>query len=82
MFEELDKMFPGHGHFYEVAGFTVNEALERCARLTVDGDDYVTQVNGKIIFVSKTKLDVNGIPWLNPVAGTPVDVDASPVNPE
>ena len=74
MFEELNKMFADYTHFYEV-GMTLNEALERCARLTGD-DGHVLNYGGKVIFAVKHPIGVNAseISWLTPVSGQPVDV--------
>lgn len=72
MFEELNNAFPNHTHFYEVLGITMNEAMDRCARLTGD-DPMVMNYNGKIVFALKHDLG-NGIEWLHPVPGSPIDV--------
>ena len=74
MFEELNNAFPNHTHFYEVLGITMNEAMDRCARLTGD-DPLVMNYNGKIVFALKHDLG-NGIEWLRPVIGSPIDVSA------
>jgi hypothetical protein len=72
MFEELNNAFPDHTHFYEVLGITMNEAMDRCARLTGDNPQ-VMNYNGNIIFALKHDLG-NGIEWLRPVSGSPIDV--------
>ena len=74
MFEELNNAFPNHTHFYEVLGITMNEAMDRCARLTGD-DPLVMNFNGKIVFALKHSLG-SGIEWLVPVPGSPIDVSA------
>jgi hypothetical protein len=74
MFEELNNAFPNHTHFYEVLGITMNEAMDRCARLTGD-DPLVMNYNGKIVFALKHDLG-NGIEWMTPVTGSPIDVSA------
>jgi len=76
MFNELNDMFPDHTHFYEVNNMVFSDALERCARLTA-GDGQVLNFQGKIIFAVKHKLETDGIDWLNPVPGTPIEVDTS-----
>jgi hypothetical protein len=72
MFEELNNAFPDHTHFYEVLGITMNEAMDRCARLTGD-NPHVMNYNGNIIFALKHDLGT-GIEWLRPVSGSPIDV--------
>jgi hypothetical protein len=73
MFDELNAAFPYHSNFYEVSGLVMSEAMERCARLTGD-DGMVFNFQGKIIFAVKHALDTANISWLNPVAGSPIDV--------
>lgn len=72
MFEELNNAFPNHTHFYEVLGISMNEAMDRCARLTGD-DPLVMNYNGKIVFALKHNLG-DGIEWLRLVPGSPIDV--------
>lgn len=79
MFQELNNMFPDHSHFYEVGGMTMYEAMERCARLTA-ADNHVMNYQGKIIFAVKHALETDGLSWLNPVPGSPIDIDASNTN--
>lgn len=74
MFDELNNAFPNHTHFYEVLGITMNEAMDRCARLTGD-DPLVMNYNGKIVFALKHDLGT-GIEWMKPVTGSPIDVSA------
>lgn len=76
MYNELTIGFPDHTHFYEVGNMTMGEALDRCARMTGD-DGQVLNYQGKIVFAVKHALDTNEISWLNPVAGSPIDVDVS-----
>jgi len=78
-FTELDAAFPGHTHFFNVSGLSFSEALDRCARLTGDAAE-VLNYNGMIIFAVKHALETDGIPWLNPVPGSPVDVTPSSGN--
>jgi hypothetical protein len=52
----------------------MNEAMDRCARLTGD-DPLVMNYNGKIVFALKHDLG-NGIEWMKPVTGSPIDVSA------
>jgi hypothetical protein len=73
MFEELNNAFPDHTHFYEVVGLSMSEAMERCARLTGDSG-MVMNHHGLVVFAVKHNLG-NGIEWLRPVAGTPIDVE-------
>jgi len=72
MFQELNNAFPDHTHFYEVLGITMNEAMDRCARLTGDNPQ-VMNYNGNIIFALNHDLGT-GIEWLRPVSGSPIDV--------
>jgi hypothetical protein len=81
MFDELNNTFPGHTHFYEVSGLMMSDAMERCARLTLD-DGHVLNYQGKIIFAVKHALETADISWLNPVPGSPVDTPAVEVAPE
>jgi len=78
-FAELDAAFPGHTHFYQINGLSFSEALDRCARLTGDAAE-VLNYNGMIIFAVKHHLESDGISWLNPVSGSPVDVTPSSGN--
>lgn len=73
MFDELNAVFPNHTNFYEISGLTMTEALERCARLSGD-DGHVLTYQGRIIFAVKHALSTSDISWINPVAGSPIDV--------
>ena len=72
MYEELATAFPTHTHFYEVSNLTMGDALDRCARLTLDEGQVLTFQN-KIVFAVTHALETTDITWLNPVAGSPID---------
>ena len=72
MYDELFAAFPDHSYFYEVSNMTMNDALERCARMTGD-NGLVSTYQNKIIFAVKHSLDTNDITWLSPVAGSPLN---------
>lgn len=76
MYEELSAAFPNHNYFYEVSNLTMADALDRCARLTLD-DGQVLTFQNKIVFVVKHALATTDITWLNPVAGSPIEGTAS-----
>jgi hypothetical protein len=73
MFDTLNSAFPNHTHFYTVSGLSMTDALDRCARMTGD-DGQVFNYNNQIIFAVKHALNTELIPWLDPVPGSPVDV--------
>lgn len=73
MFADLNNIFPDHTHFYEVGNMTFSDAMERCARLSAD-DSHVINYQGKVVFAVKHAVDTAAIDWLNPVAGSPIDV--------
>lgn len=65
LFEELDAIFTNHTNYYTVAVPSMNDALERCARLT-GGDDQVITYNGQIILATQQNLG-NQISWLTEI---------------
>lgn len=69
LYEELDSMFPSHSHFYFVELSSINEALERCARLT-DQPTHIFDYSGKIIMSVQHSLG-SEISWLKEVPGSP-----------
>lgn len=69
LYEELDAMFPSHSHFYSVSLTDMNEALEKCARLT-DQPTHVFTYSGQMIMIVQHSLG-NDIPWLVAVPGSP-----------
>lgn len=69
LYEELDKIFPGHFYFYQVQNMDLSEALDRCGRLTGESA-HVIQYQGQLIFASTHAIS-NEIPWLVAVAGNP-----------
>jgi len=73
MFDELNAAFPNHTHFYEVKGMTFAQALERCARIAGDSAQ-VFNFQGKIVAAATHDLG-NQIEWLQPVSGSPIDVE-------
>ena len=73
MYDSLNAAFPNHTHFYVVNGLSMADALDRCARMTGD-DGQVFMYNNSMVFAVKHALDTALIPWLDPVAGSPVDV--------
>ena len=64
MFEKLSEMFPGSKYF-EVLGFTHADAMEKCARLSIDGD-HVIEINGKVAYITNHDISPD-IGWLVPV---------------
>ena len=72
MFDDLNDAFPDHYHFYEVVGLTMSEALDRCARLTLENPQ-VLNYSGVIVFASPVDLG-DGIEWLRKVPGSPIEV--------
>jgi len=66
LFEELDAIFPAHTHFYIVNLPSIDEALERCARLTGSAS-HVTSYNGQLIMAVQHGLNVDDITWLTEV---------------
>lgn len=74
MFEELNAAFPEHSHFYEVNGLVMSEAMDRCARLSGD-NGLVFNYQGKVIFAVTHELSTADIAWINPVAGSPIDIE-------
>lgn len=63
MFNELNASFPDHSYFYEVVGYSLTDAMMRCAVMAA-GDSHVINYNGKIIFASQQKLNTTDITWL------------------
>jgi len=72
LFDELDNMFPSHTHFYQVNLPTMNEALDRCARMTGDLG-HVFTYNGMIVMAVQHSLG-NDNPWLTEIADPNPDV--------
>ena len=70
MYNDLKTAYPQFSHYYTVGGLSMNDALERCARMTGE-DANVFNFNGAIIFALTHALTTAEIDWLNPVAGTP-----------
>ena len=69
MYEELNKIFPNQWWFYEVVGLNINEAMDRCARMTGD-QAHVINFQNKIIFASVNEIG-NDNSWLNLIGGPP-----------
>jgi hypothetical protein len=65
LFQELDVIFTTHTHYYTVGLPTMNEALERCARVT-GGNPQVINYGGQIILASQSSLG-NEISWLTEI---------------
>jgi hypothetical protein len=65
LFEELDAIFPAHTHYYSVALTDMNEALEKCARVT-GGNAQVINYSGQMILATQTNIG-NEITWLNEI---------------
>lgn len=65
LFEELDAIFSNHTNYYIVSLPSMNDALERCARLT-GGDDQVINYNGQMILATQQNIG-NQISWLTEV---------------
>ena len=68
-YSELDTIFPGHYHFYTVNNMDINEALDKCGRLSRDAAQ-VIQYQGQIVFAS-THAVSSDVPFLTPVPGNP-----------
>jgi len=64
-FEELDAIFSSHTHYYTVSVPTMNDALERCARLT-GGTPQVINYGGQIILATQQTLG-GQISWLTEI---------------
>ena len=75
LFEELDEMFPSHSHFYVVNLSTMNEALDKCARVCV-GIPQLINYSGQMILVSQSGLS-NDISWLTEIPA-PAQLEAPP----
>ena len=65
LFEELDSIFSSHTHYYSVGVPTMNDALERCARLT-GGSPQVINYAGQMILAADRALG-NQISWLTEI---------------
>lgn len=65
LFEDLDAMFPAHSHYYVVGVSTMNEALEKCARVCVSNPQLINY-NGQMILVSQSGLS-SDISWLTEI---------------
>jgi hypothetical protein len=61
-YDELKIAFPNFSHFYIVNGITLDEAMDRCARLTGD-DAHVLNFNNQLLFAAQHEIS-NDIPWL------------------
>ena len=78
LYEELDAMFPSHTHYYIVGLSDMNEALDKCARLS-HGMVNIINYGGQMILVSPHGLS-DQISWLTEVAAPVVEVvEADPV---
>lgn len=66
LYEELDAMFPSHTHYYVVNLPDMNDALERCARLT-GGISNVVTYNGQMILAVQHLIS-SDISWLTEIA--------------
>jgi hypothetical protein len=75
-YDDLNNVFLHHSFFYTVSGLSMNEAIERCARLS-SNPVHVTTINGGIVLASMTDLG-SEIPWLIPVAGNPSADEPAP----
>jgi hypothetical protein len=64
LFEELDTAFPAHSHFYSVS-LPLNEALDRCARMTGD-NGHVFSYNGMVVLAVQHGTGPD-VPWLNEI---------------
>lgn len=73
MYDDLSNAFPGFTHFYTINGLSMNDALERCARLTGE-DAHVFNYQNQIVFALQHEIS-NDNSWLVAVPGTPVDVE-------
>jgi len=65
LFDELDAIFSTHTHYYTVSVPSMNDALERCARLT-GGTPQVINYNGQIILATQQGLS-DQISWLTEI---------------
>lgn len=65
LFDELDAIFTNHSHYYTVALPDMNDALERCARVT-GGNAQVINYAGQMILASQSSLG-DQISWLTEI---------------
>jgi hypothetical protein len=65
LFDELDGMFPSHTHFYQINLSTMDEALEKCARMTGELG-HVFSYNGTMFMAVQHTLG-NDISWLTEI---------------
>jgi len=75
MFNELSAMFPAHTSFFQVVGFPIEQAIEKCATLTLE-NGHVINYNGQIIFAVTHELDCQ-IDWLIPITDPNASVSSS-----
>jgi hypothetical protein len=69
LYDELDSMFPwSHSHYYLVNLSDMNEALEKCARITSGGSPHVITYNGQLILISPSAISPD-ILWLTEIVG-------------
>ena len=66
LFEELDVMYPNHTHFYTVGLGDMNEAMEKCARLS-GYEAHVVNYNGQMVLISQQGFSSDNISWLNEI---------------
>lgn len=64
MFDKLNEMFPG-ASFYEVVGMTHSDAIELCARLSVDRD-HLIEINGKVVYIVPESIGTS-VDFLSPI---------------
>jgi hypothetical protein len=65
LFDELDAIFTNHSHYYTVGLPDMNEALERCARVT-HTNPQVINYNGQMILATQHSLG-SQISWLTEI---------------
>lgn len=65
LFDELDAIFSSHTHYYVVNVPSMNDALERCARLS-GGSPQVVNYGGQLILASGQNLG-NQVSWLTEI---------------
>jgi hypothetical protein len=65
LFDELDAIFSNHTHYYTVALPDMNEALEKCARVTGDNAQVINYA-GQMVLASQSNLG-DQISWLTEI---------------
>jgi len=73
LYDDLNEMFPSHNYFYTIGLGTMDEALDRCARLTGESCHIFTYQNQMIMCTQHSLVDCDngGVSWLRAVPGNP-----------